>query len=133
RRDRSRRADSGAPRGRRGPRARRPALPDIAEWSLPDHAADDRRDECMTPVRVLSVASEIYPIIKTGGLADVAGALPIALAAEGVEVRSLVPGYPAVMDSLTDAQEVFEWPLFFGGATRLVQGSYADLKLFAVD
>ena len=36
----------------------------------------------MTPVRVLSVASEIYPIIKTGGLADVAGALPIALEAE---------------------------------------------------
>ena len=42
----------------------------------------------MTPVRVLSVASEIYPIIKTGWLADVAGALPIALTAEGIEVRS---------------------------------------------
>jgi starch synthase len=87
----------------------------------------------MTPVRVLSVASEIYPIIKTGGLADVAGALPIALAAEGVEVHTLVPGYPAVMDSLTDAQEVLEWPLFLGGATRLVVGAYGDLKLFAVD
>ena len=32
------------------------------------------------PVRVLSVASELYPLIKTGGLADVAGALPGALA-----------------------------------------------------
>jgi starch synthase len=87
----------------------------------------------MTPVRVLSVASEIYPIIKTGGLADVAGALPLALAAEGIEVRSLVPGYPAVMDALTDAQELFEWPLFFGGATRLVEGSCGELKLFVLD
>ena len=32
----------------------------------------------MTPLRVLAVASEIYPIVKTGGLADVAGALPAA-------------------------------------------------------
>jgi starch synthase len=87
----------------------------------------------MTPVRVLSVASEIYPLIKTGGLADVAGALPIALEAEGVETRTLVPGYPAVMDLLTDAQELFEWPMFFGGATRLFEGTCGGLKLFVVD
>jgi starch synthase len=87
----------------------------------------------MTPVRVLSVASEIYPIIKTGGLADVAGALPIALAADGIEVRTLVPGYPAVMDSLADAQELFEWQLFFGGTTRLIEGRCGDLNLFVLD
>ena len=34
----------------------------------------------MTPLNVLSVASEIFPLVKTGGLADVAGALPGALA-----------------------------------------------------
>ena len=34
-------------------------------------------------VRVLSVASEIFPLVKTGGLADVAGALPAALAPHG--------------------------------------------------
>ena len=43
-------------------------------------------------MRVLSVASEVYPLVKTGGLADVTGALPGALAAEGVEMRTLVPG-----------------------------------------
>ncbi len=48
-------------------------------------------------MRVLSVASEIFPLVKTGGLADVAGALPGALAREGVAVRTLVPGYPAVL------------------------------------
>ena len=51
-------------------------------------------------MRVLSVASELYPLIKTGGLADVAGALPGALAPLGVEMRTLVPGYPAVLAGL---------------------------------
>jgi starch synthase len=49
---------------------------------------------------VLSVASEMYPLIKTGGLADVVGALPIALAPHGVAVRTLLPGYPDVMAGL---------------------------------
>ena len=48
-------------------------------------------------MRVLSVASEIFPLIKTGGLADVVGALPGALAPLGIEMRCLVPGYPAVL------------------------------------
>ncbi|HCB75042.1 MAG TPA: hypothetical protein DEP91_02545, partial [Sphingomonas bacterium] len=34
-------------------------------------------------IRLLSVASEVYPLIKTGGLADVAGALPAALGGGG--------------------------------------------------
>jgi glycogen synthase len=54
-------------------------------------------------MKVLSVASEIYPLIKTGGLADVAGALPAALWPHGVEMRTLVPGYPAVMEKLQEA------------------------------
>ena len=53
---------------------------------------------------VLSVASEVYPLVKTGGLADVAGVLPIALAAEGIAVRSLLPGYPRVLAALPDAE-----------------------------
>ena len=43
-------------------------------------------------MEVLSVASEAFPLVKTGGLADVVGALPAALAAEGVRVRTLLPG-----------------------------------------
>ena len=34
-------------------------------------------------MQLLSVASEVYPLVKTGGLADVVGALPAALAAHG--------------------------------------------------
>src|SRR5712671_5463050 len=87
----------------------------------------------MTLLRVLSVASEIYPIIKTGGLADVAGALPVALQAEGVETWTLVPGYPAVLDALDKATEVCRYPDFFGGDARLLGGSHGELRLFALD
>ncbi|MER0238538.1 glycogen synthase GlgA [Fulvimarina sp. MAC8] len=48
-------------------------------------------------LQVLSVASEVYPIIKTGGLADVAGALPGALKAADVSMKTLMPGYPSVL------------------------------------
>ncbi|WP_457349719.1 glycogen synthase GlgA [Roseateles sp. P5_D6] len=51
--------------------------------------------------RVLQVSAELFPLLKTGGLADVAGALPAALAAAGAEPRLLVPGFPAIRDSLT--------------------------------
>ena len=80
------------PGGRRGSAAGRSALPSHRARHLPDHAADDRPIAEMTPIGVLSVVSEIFPLIKTGGLADVAGALPGALAAEDVAVRSLIPG-----------------------------------------
>ena len=42
-------------------------------------------------MQVLSVASEIFPLIKTGGLADVAGALARALAGKGVTMRRWFP------------------------------------------
>ena len=48
-------------------------------------------------MRILFVSSEIYPLAKTGGLADVSAALPRALAALGVDVRVVMPGYPAAL------------------------------------
>lgn len=48
-------------------------------------------------LKVLFVTPEIYPLIKTGGLADVSGALPAALRELGADVRVLVPGYPKVL------------------------------------
>jgi starch synthase len=87
----------------------------------------------MSPLRVVSVASEIYPVIKTGGLADVAGALPIALKAEGIEMRSLVPGYPDVMKALDAAEEVYSLSNFHGGPARVLSGSSAGLDLLVLD
>jgi starch synthase len=87
----------------------------------------------MRPVRVLSVASEVYPLVKTGGLADVAGALPVALKAEGVDVRTLVPGYPGVMKALQTAEELVRLPQFFGGVVRLLASTCGELDLFVLD
>jgi starch synthase len=84
-------------------------------------------------MRVLSVASEIYPLIKTGGLADVAGALPGALAALGITVRSLVPGYPAVIKALKKAETVHAYPSFFGGPARILAAAAGGVKLFVLD
>jgi starch synthase len=84
-------------------------------------------------MRVLSVASEIYPIVKTGGLADVAGALPLALRTEDVEVHTLLPGYPAAIEALEAATEVLSLPNLFGGPARLLGGSHGNLDLFVLD
>lgn len=51
----------------------------------------------MSEIKVLFVTSEVAPLIKTGGLADVSGALPMALREIEVDVRLLVPGYPQVI------------------------------------
>jgi starch synthase len=50
--------------------------------------------------RVLHVATELFPWVKTGGLGDVMAALPPALNAIGVEARLVLPGFTALLDAL---------------------------------
>ena len=71
-------------------------------------------------IEVLAAASEYYPLIKTGGLADVAGALPTALKPHGVTTRTLVPGYPAIMQRHGGAQSLHDFPELFGGHARVL-------------
>ncbi|WP_198370805.1 glycogen synthase GlgA [Roseomonas rosulenta] len=71
-------------------------------------------------VKVLAVASEAYPLIKTGGLADAVGALPGALATQGVQVTTLVPGYRAVRAALVRSRSVLDLPDLFGGPARIL-------------
>ncbi len=75
-------------------------------------------------MRVLFASSEVFPLIKTGGLADVSAALPVALAAAGMDMRILMPGYP---DALAQAGELRELgnlgdPLGVGHESTLVEG-----------
>ena len=84
-------------------------------------------------MQVLSVASEVFPLIKTGGLADVAGALPSALASQGVTIRTLVPGYPAVLRAMPDAQPVHDYAALFGGAAKILSGKAGSLDVFVID
>ncbi|MDP9415075.1 MAG: glycogen synthase GlgA [Pseudomonadota bacterium] len=82
---------------------------------------------------VLSIASEVYPLIKTGGLADVAGALPAALKTEGFAVHTLVPGYPPIIDALRRAETVHAFEDLFGGPGRLLSARSKGLDLFILD
>ncbi|WP_181704129.1 glycogen synthase GlgA [Chthonobacter albigriseus] len=85
-------------------------------------------------MRILFVASECYPLIKTGGLADVVGALPLALARGGAEVRVMIPAYPGVIAKLGDPVEVARYAEVFGGPARLVQGATPEgLTVLALD
>ncbi|MEH3108192.1 MAG: glycogen synthase GlgA [Sphingomonas fennica] len=84
-------------------------------------------------MKILSVTPECYPLVKTGGLADVAGALPAALAGEGIAVETLLPGYPAVLAALGRGAAFHDWPDLMGGPARLLRGTAAGLDLIVLD
>ncbi len=87
----------------------------------------------MSALVALSIASEIYPLIKTGGLGDVAGALPGALAREHIAVRTLTPGYPAILAKLEAAEPAHAYPALFGGPARVLAAKAGGLELFVLD
>ncbi len=84
-------------------------------------------------MRVLSVASEVYPLVKTGGLGDVVAALPPALAREGVAMRTLVPGYPDVVAALKGAKALHAYDRMHGGPARLLAAQVGGLDLLVLD
>jgi starch synthase len=85
-------------------------------------------------IHVLSVASEVFPFLKTGGLADVTGALPGALEAEGVAVRTLMPGYPIVLKGMgAGAETVWSADGFFGGQARILSERRDGIDLLVLD
>ena len=61
-------------------------------------------------IPALFVTSEAAPLVKTGGLADVSGSLPVALMHQGVDVRVLMPGYPAVMEGVKSKGRLTSFP-----------------------
>ncbi len=84
-------------------------------------------------MKVLAAAAEVFPLIKTGGLADVVGALPRALMPYGIEMRVMVPGYPAVTTAIKSGEVVQRFANLFGGPATLVAGQVEGLDLIAVD
>lgn len=88
------------------------------------------------PLRILYVTSEAFPLIKTGGLADVSGSLPAAFRHLGEDVRLLIPGYPQVLSKLRNTRPLLElkW-LPMVGNVRLVLGEMPEtgVPVIAVD
>lgn len=86
-------------------------------------------------MRILHVAAELFPYVKVGGLADVMGALPQALRAEGADVRLLLPAYPALRDALGGVVSAGPLGPFAGvGEARLLLGrTAAGVPLYLLD
>ena len=89
------------------------------------------------PLKLLIVASECAPFAKTGGLGDVVGALPIALARRGVDVRVVMPLYAglpwAELERLEGAVGV---PMWFGSAwagVRLGQLPRSEVPVYFLE
>jgi starch synthase len=88
------------------------------------------------PLPVLQVAAEIFPLVKTGGLADVVGSLPQALIAAGADVRLLLPGLPAIAEAVLHQKTVFDIGPLFGAArvsVRLGQMPYSHVPAYVID
>jgi starch synthase len=98
---------------------------------------DQGYDQVMSMKRVLLVSSECYPLVKTTGLADVVGALPAPLVANGIDAQVLLPGYSGVLEqvSLSSSKAVARWTdLFGGGEARLFRGEIdSGLKVWIID
>ena len=70
-------------------------------------------------MKVLFAASECAPFVKTGGLADVIGAVPKALSGAGAEVKVLIPAYPALRNLADGGKSVARFGNFFGGRAEI--------------
>ncbi|MGL4686571.1 MAG: glycogen synthase GlgA [Commensalibacter sp.] len=83
-------------------------------------------------MRIIHVCSEFYPLLKTGGLADVTGSLPKAQAEDGLDVRILLPGFPAIRDGVGPTSLVAEIDSF-AGRVALRFGFYNGIGIYYID
>jgi starch synthase len=83
---------------------------------------------------VLFVASECFPLIKTGGLADVVGALPLALSHIDVETTIFLPGFPDVLSGLKSKKTLAKIKSLNGKPAKVISGRTATgLSVLALD
>ena len=89
----------------------------------------------MKPLAILFATSEMAPWVKTGGLGDVAAALPAALRRAGHDIRVLMPYYPALAAAFPEAAVVAEIPQLSPQlpAARLRLAVVDELPLLLID
>jgi starch synthase len=83
-------------------------------------------------MQVLHVCSELFPLLKTGGLADVVGALPAAQIVEGDDVRVLLPAFPDLRKGIPDTRVVSEFDAFNHHVT-LLYGRFNGVGIYLID
>jgi starch synthase len=89
-----------------------------------------------TQRKVLHVAAEMFPLVKTGGLADVVGALPQELQRAGADVRLVLPGLPAIADAVLHQKKLLDVGPLFGAAritVRIGQLPYSHMPVYVID
>ena len=87
-------------------------------------------------VKILFASSEAVPLIKTGGLGDVAGSLPLALHRLGHDVRLVMPAYTDAIARVSDAEPLGSLPVPRApGVVRLLEGTLDDsmVPVYLVD
>src|SRR3954453_15136138 len=86
-------------------------------------------------LRVLHVAAELFPWVKTGGLGDVTAALPPALAAIGVDARLVLPGFGALLDGFRLEEVARLRTPFAVERVRIARGQLPDspVSVYLVD
>lgn len=84
--------------------------------------------------KILYISSEAFPLIKTGGLADVAGSLPSTLLKNKQDIRLLIPAYPEVMDKLIK-QKVIAKTSYYNLPTAIIESRLpgTNVIVWAVD
>ncbi|MCY4327091.1 MAG: glycogen/starch synthase, partial [Rhodobacteraceae bacterium] len=83
-------------------------------------------------MELLFVASECAPLVKTGGLADVIGSLPKALAKTGVRVRVLLPEYPDISNLTGSREPALRFENLFGGPAAIHAIHVHDMNLLVL-
>jgi starch synthase len=87
-------------------------------------------------MKILHAAAEVFPLVKTGGLADVVAALPKALLELGADVRLLLPGLPSVIEALQSPITVCEIGPMMGAAKvtlKLGEVAGSGIPMYVVD
>lgn len=87
-------------------------------------------------MKVLHAAAEVFPLVKTGGLADVLGALPEALIAAGADVRLVLPGLPAILKGMDALKVVCDLGAVFGAGRvtlRLGRMAHNQVAAYVID
>jgi starch synthase len=80
-------------------------------------------------VNVLFAGSELFPLIKTGGLADVAHSLPNALAQLDVDMRLVLPAYRQVLSGISGLRVLGWVKVSTGREVRILEGNHPELTM----